>query len=57
MVAALAGEQPVLALEPSCLFTLRDEFPALLPGPDRIEIHHVTRYHLPAVLAASLKGH
>jgi hypothetical protein len=36
---------------------LPGEDPALLPGPDRIEIHHVTSYHLPAVLAASLKGH
>jgi Fe-S oxidoreductase len=25
---------PVIGLEPSCLFTLRDEFKALLPGPD-----------------------
>jgi FAD/FMN-containing dehydrogenase/Fe-S oxidoreductase len=25
-------ESPVLGLEPSCLLTLRDEFPALLPG-------------------------
>lgn len=24
------------------------EDPALLPGPDRVEIHHVTSYHLPA---------
>ncbi len=33
-LAALAGGLPVLGLEPSCLFTLRDEFPALLPGPE-----------------------
>ena len=34
------------------------EDPALLPGPDRIEIHHVTGYHLPAAVpAASLEGH
>ncbi|HZL60602.1 MAG TPA: FAD-linked oxidase C-terminal domain-containing protein [Stellaceae bacterium] len=26
---------PVIGLEPSCLLTLRDEFPALLPGEDR----------------------
>ena len=32
MVAALAGDLPVIGLEPSCLFTLRDEFQALLPG-------------------------
>ena len=25
---------PVVGLEPSCLLTLRDEIPALLPGPD-----------------------
>jgi Fe-S oxidoreductase len=25
---------PILGLEPSCLFTFRDEIPALLPGPD-----------------------
>jgi FAD/FMN-containing dehydrogenase/Fe-S oxidoreductase len=31
-LAALAGERPVIGLEPSCLLTLRDEFPALLPG-------------------------
>jgi FAD/FMN-containing dehydrogenase/Fe-S oxidoreductase len=28
------GETPVIDLEPSCLLTLRDEFPALLPGPE-----------------------
>ncbi len=33
-LAALAGEAPVIGLEPSCLFTLRDEFPALLPGAE-----------------------
>jgi hypothetical protein len=38
------------------------EDPALLPGPDRIEIHHVTGYHMSrhlpsAVPAASTKGH
>ena len=25
---------PVVGLEPSCLFTLRDEIPSMLPGPD-----------------------
>jgi Fe-S oxidoreductase len=25
---------PVIGLEPSCLFTLKDEFPSLLPGAD-----------------------
>ena len=34
------------------------EDPALLPGPDRVEIHHVTGYHLPAAeSAASTRGH
>jgi FAD/FMN-containing dehydrogenase/Fe-S oxidoreductase len=31
-LAALAGEAPVIGLEPSCLFTLQDEFCSLLPG-------------------------
>ena len=35
---------------------LPGEDPALLPGPDRIEIHHVTAYHRPAAPAASMKG-
>ena len=29
----LAGELPVIGLEPSCLLTLRDEFRSLIPGP------------------------
>ena len=29
---------------------------ALLPGPDRIEIHHVTGYHLATAAAATMKG-
>ena len=34
------------------------EDPALLPGPDRVEIHHVTGHHLPATSpAASTRGH
>jgi FAD/FMN-containing dehydrogenase/Fe-S oxidoreductase len=33
-LAALAGTLPVVGLEPSCLLTLRDEFLALLPGPE-----------------------
>ena len=32
------------------------EDPALLPGPDRIEIHHVASYHL-AAAAVTMKGH
>ncbi len=31
---ALAGDRPVIGLEPSCLMTLRDEFASLLPGPE-----------------------
>jgi FAD/FMN-containing dehydrogenase/Fe-S oxidoreductase len=31
---ALAGDMPVLGLEPSCLFTLRDEFRSLSPGAE-----------------------
>ena len=30
----LAGDLPVIGLEPSCLMTLRDEFHSLLPGED-----------------------
>jgi Fe-S oxidoreductase len=32
-LTALEGDAPVIGLEPSCLFTLKDELPALLPGP------------------------
>ena len=32
------------------------EDPALLPGPDRIEIHHVTGHHLATATAATTKG-
>ena len=32
MLDALPGDAPVIGLEPSCLFTLKDEFPSLLPG-------------------------
>ena len=33
-LAALAGDRPVVGLEPSCLLTLRDEFCSLLPGAE-----------------------
>jgi FAD/FMN-containing dehydrogenase/Fe-S oxidoreductase len=33
-LAALAGDRPVIGLEPSCLLTMRDEFRSLLPGPE-----------------------
>ncbi|HUA77465.1 MAG TPA: FAD-binding and (Fe-S)-binding domain-containing protein, partial [Acetobacteraceae bacterium] len=34
LLRACAGDRPVIGLEPSCLLTLRDEIPALLPGPE-----------------------
>ena len=33
-VAALAGDLPVVGLEPSCVMTLRDEVPGLVPGAE-----------------------
>jgi len=33
-LAALAGNLPVIGLEPSCLLTLRDEFLSLVPGKE-----------------------
>jgi hypothetical protein len=35
---------------------LPGEDPALLPGPDRIEIHHVTGYHVATATAAPTRG-
>jgi Fe-S oxidoreductase len=32
--AAVAAGTPIVGLEPSCLLTLRDEYPSLLPGDD-----------------------
>ncbi len=32
VLAACAGDRPVVGIEPSCLLTLRDELPGLLPG-------------------------
>jgi Fe-S oxidoreductase len=32
--AAVAAGTPIVGLEPSCLLTLRDEYPSLLPGED-----------------------
>ncbi len=34
LAALSASDAPVIGLEPSCLMTLRDEFLALLPGPE-----------------------
>jgi FAD/FMN-containing dehydrogenase/Fe-S oxidoreductase len=33
-LTALAGDEPVIGLEPSCIMTLRDEFVSLLPGSE-----------------------
>jgi len=34
LAAAIAAGTPIIGLEPACLLTLRDEFPAILPGAD-----------------------
>jgi FAD/FMN-containing dehydrogenase/Fe-S oxidoreductase len=34
LAPAVAAGTPIVGLEPSCLLTLRDEFPSLLPGSD-----------------------
>jgi hypothetical protein len=48
-----AAQQAVMATE-----LTPGEDPALLPGPDRVEIHRVTSHHLSAVgPAASTRGH
>jgi FAD/FMN-containing dehydrogenase/Fe-S oxidoreductase len=36
----VAGAAPIVGLEPSCLLTLRDEFPAILPGAAAKELAH-----------------
>jgi len=36
LAPALGQGLPVIGLEPSCLLTLRDEFPALLPGAETV---------------------
>ena len=33
LASHVAASTPIVGLEPSCLLTLRDEFPALFPGP------------------------
>ena len=40
--AAEAG-RPILGLEPSCLFTLKDEIPSLLPGADAARVAAAAR--------------
>ena len=37
LAGQVAGRGPVVGEEPSCLLTLRDEYPALLPGDPRAE--------------------
>src|SRR4051794_10912641 len=34
LAPAIASGTPIVGLEPACLLTLRDEFPAILPGPE-----------------------
>ncbi|MGE3782760.1 MAG: FAD-binding and (Fe-S)-binding domain-containing protein [Alphaproteobacteria bacterium] len=34
LAPAVAAGTPIVGLEPACLLTLRDEFPAILPGPE-----------------------
>jgi FAD/FMN-containing dehydrogenase/Fe-S oxidoreductase len=36
MAEHLAAGTPVVGLEPSCLFTFRDEYPAMFPGDERV---------------------
>ena len=62
MLPYLEQNIPIIGLEPSCLFTLRDEFPSLLPGPqaDQLANHALTfeeflwREHQRGDLALSL---
>jgi FAD/FMN-containing dehydrogenase/Fe-S oxidoreductase len=35
LVGRVAGRGPVVGVEPSCLLTLRDDYPAILPGDSR----------------------
>src|SRR5690348_6586209 len=37
LVGRVAGRGPIVGVEPSCLLTLRDDYPALLPGDPRAE--------------------
>ena len=37
LVDRVAGRGPVVGVEPSCLLTLRDEYPAILPGDPRAQ--------------------
>jgi Fe-S oxidoreductase len=37
LAPALEEGVPIVGLEPSCVFTFRDEYPALLPGDERVK--------------------
>jgi len=37
LAARTAGRGPIVSVEPSCLLTLRDDYPALLPGDPRAQ--------------------
>jgi FAD/FMN-containing dehydrogenase/Fe-S oxidoreductase len=61
MVARLAGPArrgvPIVGAEPSCLLTLRDEYPALLPGDPRVTaVAEATRLPEELLAAAVTEG-
>ncbi len=58
IITLATSTQTLDAAERAAMSTelLPGEDPALLPGPDRIEIHHVTAYQRAAAPAASMKG-
>jgi len=61
MVARLAGPAgrgvPIVGAEPSCLLTLRDEYPALLPGDPRVAaVAEATRLPEELLAAAVAEG-
>jgi hypothetical protein len=58
IITLTTSTQTLDAAERAAMSTelLPGEDPALLPGPDRIEIHHVTHSQRPAATAASMKG-
>ena len=43
VLPAAAAGRPLLGLEPSCLFTLKDEIPALLPGAEAARVAAAAR--------------
>jgi hypothetical protein len=58
IITLTTSTQTLDAAERAAMSTelLPGEDPALLPGPDRIEIYHVTHSQRPAATAASMKG-